>query len=179
MMKQITSLSGVLAVSALMLSFVSCSKDKDGYSTTTKMQYVPDMVDAPRVKPQLSYLDPPEHSVPRETMIYRKTHEETEQNEPNPFAATPLIVSQGKEVYDKICLTCHGADGKGNLKLKGFPTPPDITNPAYLERKDGYFFHLITFGSKSQLMPSLGHATDINERWKVIHYLRKMQGGGK
>lgn len=160
-------------------SFFSGCKDKDGYSKYTKLQYVPDMADAPRVKPQLSYLDPPDHAVSRETMIYRATHEDSEANEANPFAPTPLIVSQGKEVYEKICVACHGSDGKGNPLLKGFPMPPDITNPNYLQRKDGYFFHLITFGSKSGLMPSLGHAIDINERWKIVHYIRTMQRGEK
>ena len=166
----------LLAVAAFTF-LTSCNKDKDGYSINTKMQYVPDMADAPRVKSQLSYLDPPARSVPRETLIYRNTHEDSEKYERNPFAATPLIVSQGKEVYGKICVTCHGPDGKGNKKLKGFPTPPDITNPTYLERKDGYFFHLITFGSKAKVMPGLGHATDISERWKVIHYMRTLQRG--
>lgn len=153
--------------------------DSEGYSKYTKMQYVPDMADAPRTKTYLSYLDPPEHSVSRNTWIYRPTHEESEKFEKNPFAPTPRIVAEGKELYEKMCVACHTASGKGQHKLKGFPNPPDITNKAYLDREDGYFFHLITFGSKAGLMPSLGHATDINERWKIIHYIRTMQRGAE
>jgi mono/diheme cytochrome c family protein len=168
-----------LALFAFVALFLQGCYDSEGYSKYTKLQYVPDMADAPRTKPYLSYLDPPEHSVSRDTWIYRSTHELSEKFEKNPYAATPRIVAEGKELYLKMCVACHTKSGKGQHKLKGFPNPPDITNSAYLDREDGYFFHLITFGSKSGLMPSLGHATSISERWKIIHYIRTMQRKGE
>jgi mono/diheme cytochrome c family protein len=143
-------------------------------SNNTKIQYMPDMADAPTVKAQESYIDPPEHSVPINGVLYPETVEESEKVLKNPYPASEQIVADGKHLFETFCTVCHGSDGKGDNALgAAFPRPPDITIPQYRERADGFYFHRITFGSA--IMPSYGHAISPNERWKIIHYLRTLQ----
>ena len=139
-------------------------------SKQTKLQYMPDMADAPTVKAQEDYLDPPAHSVARGSIRYADTAETstlTAKGKPN-FA-------QGKQLYETFCLVCHGTQGKGNgTIIDDFPRPPDITAQVYKERSDGFLFHRITFGTA--IMPSYGHATSRAERWQIVYYLRSLQG---
>ncbi|MCC6164753.1 MAG: cytochrome c [Acidobacteria bacterium] len=43
----------------------------------------------------------------------------------------------GKQVYDSICLTCHGPDGRGgvNLELEKIVKPPDFSDCAFAARE--------------------------------------------
>lgn len=143
-------------------------------SKTTKIQYMPDMADAPTVKAQEGYLDPPVHSIKKDAIIYPATVEEAEKVLQNPYAFDQEgILAQGKALYEKVCVTCHGADGKGEHLLKGFPKPPDISTADYYKKKDGFYFYRITFGAAN--MPGYAHSTSASERWKITHYLRTLQ----
>lgn len=167
MLKKLTSL--------LLSSFVvvSCTGET---TTQTKLQYMPDMADAPTVKAQESYIDPPDYSVATTAILYPDTAEESEELLQNPFTrANPdQFMENGKVLYETFCLVCHGPQAKGNGNLTDrFPQPPDLTVDFYKGKKDGFFFHRITFGSA--IMPSLGHATSPHERWQIILYLRNLQ----
>lgn len=135
-----------------------------------KLQYMPDMADAPTVKAQEDYLDPPPHSVARGALFYAKTAEASTQT-----ATVVQDSAQGKQLYETFCQICHGAGGKGDGTVQhGFPQPPDISQAVYRERKDGFLFHRITFGTA--IMPGYGHALDAAERWQIVYYLRELQG---
>lgn len=143
-------------------------------SSDTKIQYMPDMADAPTVKAQESYLDPPEHSVPITGVLYPDTVEESEKVLKNPFPINEQVIARGKNVYEKFCITCHGPEMKGNNALgNAYPQPPDLTTEVYSKRGDGFYFHRITFGAA--IMPGYGHAISANERWMLIHYIRDLQ----
>ena len=138
--------------------------------TVTKLQYMPDMADAPTVKAQEDFLDPPPHSVARDALYYAATAEKSTQT-----ATVARDAEQGKQLYATFCLVCHGAGGKGDGTIDdGFPQPPDISQAVYHSRSDGFFFHRITFGTA--LMPGYGHALDVAERWQIVYYLRELQG---
>lgn len=147
----------------------------------TKWQYLPDMADAPTVKAQESYIDPPEGSVPVNGILYPKTIEESEDLLRNPLtrlsgAALDERTDQGQKLYNMFCQHCHGMDAKGVGSITNvFVQAPDITSEAYKERKDGFFFHKITFGGP--IMPGLGHIVSPHERWKIVLYLRQLQNG--
>lgn len=148
----------------------------------TKMMYMPDMVDGPQVKAQRSYIDPPVGSVPRNAVLYPKTPEESESMLHSPYGVgadlkdpKSHIMAEGKHLYETFCVVCHGEAAKGNSRISDkYPPPPDLTADAYVKRGDGFFFHRITFGSA--IMPSYGHAISAPERWKIVHYLRILQG---
>lgn len=147
---------------------------------TTKLQYMPDMADSPAVKSQESYLNPPEHSVTVNAILYPDDRKVAEEELRNPFAEGAAaggqdFLAQGKKLYDTYCTVCHGADGKGKGTLgAAYPLPvPDLTTPAYRARKDGFYFAQISLGGGN--MPAYGHATSPHERWWIISYLRTLQ----
>lgn len=156
----------------------SCFVLSCGNKTTnqTKLQYMPDMADAPTVKAQESYIDPPDYSVSTNAILYPDTPEESEKLLQNPYAkANPeTYMEDGKMLFETFCAVCHGPGAKGDGNIQDlFPTPPDLTTETYKNRGDGFFFHRITFGSA--IMPSHGHAISQHERWQIILYLRSLQ----
>ncbi|MEZ4741925.1 MAG: cytochrome c [Bdellovibrionota bacterium] len=160
---------------SLSLLAVGC----DGDPNATKLQYMPDMADAPTVKAQKDYIDPPDSSVAMNAIIYPKTPEDSEKQLQNPFANVSEkertdYISKGDELYHTFCVTCHGPQAKGNGTITDkFPRAPDLTAELYAKRGDGFFFHRISFGSA--IMPSYGHAISPHERWYIILYLRTLQ----
>ena len=146
-----------------------------GDPTQPKVQYVPDMADAPTMKPQENYLDPPEGAVSTNAILYPATAEEAEKNLQNPLPNEPQVVALGEKTYNTFCIPCHGAEAKGDGSITDlYPRPPDLTTEIYQKRADGFFFHRITFGAN--IMPGYGHAIMPHERWAAVHYLRKLQG---
>jgi len=97
----------------------------------------------------------------------------------NPVKLTPEVLEEGKDLYTKFCLHCHGKDGNADgavITNGGFPPPPAYSG----QLKDlpvGKMFHTITYG-KGQMG---SHASQVNkeERWKIIHYVNVLQNGGK
>ncbi len=167
--------AGVVLGAAVLMA--GCRLEGETSNADTKVQYVPDMADAPTSKPQKSYLDPPESAVAMSALPYPKTPEDAEKllQMPPRIAQDPGTAAAGAKHYETFCRVCHGADGKGKHSLgPNFPMPPDITHEAYVKRGDGFFFYRITFGSA--IMPSYGHATNPIERWQIIRHLRTLQG---
>lgn len=160
----------------LIMSF-ACTENRE----ETKWQYFPDMADAPTVKPQLSFVEPPPHSIATNAFFYPATVEEAEKTLVNPYlgkADEAKRRANGKELFTTFCEECHGpqADGAGRIQDK-FPRAPSLLQDLYKNRKDGFYFYRITFGSA--IMPSYGHATSIHERWEIVLYLRSLQDGVK
>lgn len=52
-------------------------------------------------------------------------------------AAQQAATRSGREVYETICISCHGPDGKGgvNLELEKVKAPPDFTDCAFANRE--------------------------------------------
>ena len=167
---------------AICFAAFGISACKDG-PNDTKWQIAPDMADSPTVKAQENYLESPEGSVAINAILYPETIEESEKLLRNPLArlsgqAKEQRVEQGKKLYNMFCHQCHGKDGKGVGTITDVFVPaPDITGEMYKDRKDGFFFHKITFGGA--IMPSLGHSISAVERWKIVLYIRQLQNGGQ
>ena len=110
--------------------------------------------------------------------FYEKTPESAEavHTMPEEIAADidGRYLEKGKVLFETFCSVCHGLDGQSGHTLgPNFPTPPVIVHPTYRERKDGFFFYRITFGTS--VMPGYGHATLPEERWMIVKYLRTLQ----
>lgn len=83
---------------------------------------------------------------------------------------------EGKVLYNLYCTHCHGAtgggDGKVAAKLPG--PPPPYTGENLKNLSEGKMFFSITNG-KGMMGPH-GPLLNVNERWKVICYIQKLQG---
>lgn len=92
---------------------------------------------------------------------------------PNAKAAPEELVEEGKKIYHRICVNCHGEGGKGDGISSGFLPilPRDFTNCQFQrKRTDGELYYVIKFGSWP--MPPMIPSITEDEAWTVIPYLR-------
>jgi mono/diheme cytochrome c family protein len=94
----------------------------------------------------------------------------------NPIPATPEAVQDGLSLYKKNCLTCHGTQGRGDGPAAQFieSSPTDISDPEVQSRvTDGEVFWKISEGRNP--MPSFKKKLSEDERWKLVHYVRRLR----
>ena len=99
----------------------------------------------------------------------------------SPIAMTEVTVAEGKIIYEKFCMHCHGATGHGDggvVKNGNYPVPPAYDGAQLKDLPEGKIFHSLTFG-KNLAMGS--HASQLNkeERWILVQYVKFLQNGGK
>jgi cytochrome c len=113
----------------------------------------------------------------KDLLLYEKdTITVAEQNWKNPIAWSEAVEEDGKVLYERNCQHCHGEKGKGDgpvgVVYKGVP---NYSAGAYKDMNDGHIFHVITYG-KGRMW---SHASQVNpeERWKIVHYVHRLQLG--
>lgn len=83
---------------------------------------------------------------------------------------------EGKEIYGKFCVHCHGAtgggDGKVGAKLPG--PPPAYSSGALKDLPEGKIFYSIANGKG--LMGAHAPLLSVSERWKLVCYVQTLQG---
>ena len=97
----------------------------------------------------------------------------------SPLPTTQANIERGQEIYEIMCIHCHGEKGEGNGaisrngKIKGIPS----YSGKLKDLSEGKMYHSIQWGKG--LMGS--HASQINqkERWQVIQYVQVLQNGGE
>ena len=82
------------------------------------------------------------------------------------LTTSPEETAQGKEVYESVCASCHGADGSGQGSAADFT---DQAFMASLATTD--IFDAVTNGTQGG-MPTLSDRLDESERWAVAAYVR-------
>ena len=93
----------------------------------------------------------------------------------NPTPDTAETLARGQFVYETFCLHCHGVGGAGDGQLiPRFQNPPDFKTQRLVDAKDGYLFHVVTLGLRN--MPSHISQLSTEDRWKVLRYIRVLQG---
>lgn len=93
----------------------------------------------------------------------------------NPFEKNAANLERGKYVFTKNCAVCHGTSGGGDGPvIPKYPNPPSFKTETSRALKDGELFHIITRGRNN--MPSHEAQVSAEDRWKVILYIRKLQG---
>ena len=89
------------------------------------------------------------------------------------WIATPELLAHGKGVFQANCVTCHGAEGKGDGAASAAlnPKPRNFTGATGWKqgRKPTQIFHTISTGLGG--MPSFASMTT-DDRWSVVHYVR-------
>ncbi|MCE7062816.1 cytochrome c [Dyadobacter sp. CY343] len=94
----------------------------------------------------------------------------------NPIPLTDASMAEGKILYERYCQHCHGATGAGDGKVGAmYKGVPNYASDAYKNMNEGHIFHVITYG-KARMWPH-GSQIDPAERWKIVHYVQKLQKG--
>ena len=93
----------------------------------------------------------------------------------NPIAFSEGAVKEGEVLYTKYCTHCHGASGGGDGKVGAkLPGAPPAYNGTLKNLPEGKIFHSITYGKG--LMGNHASILTQEERWKLVHYVQKLQG---
>ncbi|MDP2603074.1 MAG: cytochrome c [Deltaproteobacteria bacterium] len=80
----------------------------------------------------------------------------------------------GKATYDKLCVSCHGADGKGNpamAKMMG-AKELNIVDKETTAKKDDVLIKVIVEGAGK--MPASGKNLNKQEQTDVLSYMRSL-----
>lgn len=174
-------------VAAGAVSLLGCSQDP----TKPNLEFIPDMADAvpyeafapnPNTPDGKTLQRPPVGSIARgqRPFHYGPGPEEAARagrEVVSPLQASPEVVALGQQRFATFCAPCHGATGLGDgTVIPKFPAPPSLTAEHAKGLADGQLFHIITHGQG--VMPS--HASQIQpeDRWRIVHFIRSMQGKG-
>ena len=92
----------------------------------------------------------------------------------SPLEMNDASVRQGKQVFVRYCVTCHGMNGKGETDMGDtLEAPPsDLTNGEWkYGGTDGEVMTLVRDGTELG-MPSFKEQLNEQRLWQVVHYLR-------
>ena len=94
-----------------------------------------------------------------------------------PFPITKEILERGQDRYQIFCSSCHGLTGYGDgmVARRGFnkPAPASFHQDKLRQAPVGHFFDVVTNGWGA--MPSHASQIPIEDRWKIIAYIRVLQ----
>ena len=96
----------------------------------------------------------------------------------NPLKLTRERFDEGKVIYGKFCVHCHGESGGGDglvVENGGHAAPNAYTHDNLKNLPEGKLFHSITHGKG--MMGSHAQQLSQEERWKVIFYVQSLQTG--
>jgi mono/diheme cytochrome c family protein len=87
-------------------------------------------------------------------------------------------VGRGARVFQRSCSGCHGADGRGVMRLGLTKPPRDLTNPEFhAQVTDEQLLRVIRVG-KNQ-MPAFGGLMGDEDLKNVIAFIRTLPPGAK
>ena len=92
----------------------------------------------------------------------------------NPSPADESSLAQGKALYKKECLSCHGELGKGDGPgAKDLEKPAgNLADPKMWSQTDGALYFKITEGRKP--MPTFEKMFTDEQRWQIVNYIRTL-----
>ncbi|MBX3474932.1 MAG: cytochrome c [Planctomycetes bacterium] len=186
-------------IGAVLAGLVAGYLQRDFGKRNLEYQPIPDMSISKAAESQMVFADvdgnspfadgrtdrePPEGTVYRGQKFYTLAAGEMEKSRPlvNPLrsgtaAEREAAMARGKDLFRFNCQGCHGVDGVGNAPVVqyGVPAPKIADNVVRDRYTDGELFHIITYGIRT--MPPHASHVKHDDRWKLILYLRKLQGG--
>src|SRR5579864_7366340 len=93
----------------------------------------------------------------------------------NPVASSPESLASGRRVYQRLCIRCHGPEGKGDGEAAVGEQPSDLTAQLQFGSSDGEMFSVIRHGT-SKDMESYAERISETDTWNVINYIRSLRG---
>ena len=99
----------------------------------------------------------------------------------NPVQSTSQSIAAGKELFNKNCRSCHGADGKGEGPMKPKDShPSNLTDAEWAHGgSDGEIFTIVRDGAgpgPNQFMRGYKSRMTDQEIWNVVNYIRSLGG---
>jgi mono/diheme cytochrome c family protein len=94
----------------------------------------------------------------------------------NPVPLDIDVLDQGKAIFTRECMVCHGDAGRGQgpYRAELQPGPPDFGDGSYGDYTDADYFWRISEGVPWSAMPAWKLQYGEEDRWKVVHYIRTM-----
>lgn len=93
----------------------------------------------------------------------------------NPLADNTNVLPEAKKLYNTMCITCHGVDGKGDgadgVSLN--PKPADYTAKSVKRETDGSLYWKMSTGNGE--MKPFGDKLSEVDRWSLVTYIRTFQ----
>jgi mono/diheme cytochrome c family protein len=104
---------------------------------------------------------------------------------PQEPASSPESIARGAQLFQSMnCWSCHGKDGRGFgpsastlTDSNGYPiTPFDFTSGSRFKcgETDRDMYRDLMTGLDGTPMPSFASATNTEQRWDVVHYIRSL-----
>lgn len=92
----------------------------------------------------------------------------------NPFKGNESATKEGKEIFNQMCVICHGIQGKGNGEagVTLVRKPANFLAITVLKETDGAIFWKLTNGKPP--MASYSELLREDQRWKLVNYIRKL-----
>ncbi|MFZ0419231.1 MAG: PQQ-dependent sugar dehydrogenase [Candidatus Sulfotelmatobacter sp.] len=85
----------------------------------------------------------------------------------NPYEGQDAAAQEGKRLYARNCLSCHGKMGKGTGNV------PSLVDGKLDSAAPGEVFWFVTKGDKDNGMPSWA-ALPTKQRWQIVTYVKSM-----
>ena len=93
----------------------------------------------------------------------------------NPLKLSDGVLADGEALYGKYCVHCHGEAGKGDGKVSAkLPGAPPAYDGPLKNLPEGKIFYSISRGKG--LMGAHASMLSVEERWKLVHFVQKLQG---
>jgi mono/diheme cytochrome c family protein len=97
---------------------------------------------------------------------------------PNPVAATPQALAEGRAHFADHCAICHANDGGGDTEMgRGlYPKAPDMRLAETQSLSDGELFYIIRNGVRFTGMPAWGSYDPASDdaSWKLVLFIRHL-----
>ena len=94
---------------------------------------------------------------------------------------SPNLLRQGKRLYERRCVFCHGSRGKGDGPISRaiFPKPRDFVRGIFKIRStpsgrpptDLDLFETISRGMPGTMMPSFSNLRE-DQQWALVYYIK-------
>jgi mono/diheme cytochrome c family protein len=96
---------------------------------------------------------------------------------------TAASIARGQTLYGQHCVTCHGADGRGQGQLASAQPvwPPNLTGPLLWRRADGDVLWHILHGMRDRhrvlTMPGFEPRLGVDDAWALIDFMKAQAAG--
>ncbi len=97
----------------------------------------------------------------------------------NPLKGDASSATEGKKIYESMCVICHGEKGKGNgaAGVSLTPRPANFLAITVRHESDGAIFWKLSEGNP----PMASYKTLLTEtqRWQLVNYIRQLEEKNK
>jgi mono/diheme cytochrome c family protein len=93
----------------------------------------------------------------------------------NPVPASSDAVAAGRKTYARLCIRCHGPEGKGDGGGAGAGgQPADFTDATWdFGSSDGEIYSVIRDGTSAD-MEAYGERIGATEIWQLVHFIKSL-----